>query len=218
MVKKRIIETNEGIQNEFSAELFDSFAKSMRNRGLMHTNAFLTAGICIGNVLEIGPGPGYVGLEWLKVCPDGTLTGLEISPAMIRIAQKNANEYGFGNRTSYIQGNCLEMPFGDNTFDGVISNSSLHEWESPKKVFSEIHRVLKPGGRFCIGDLRRNISPFSKWMMLPMCRPKEMRPGFSSSLNASYTADELTDILKQTAILEYAITQDFTGVTITGKI
>lgn len=216
MVKERIIETNEGIQNEITAEVFDRFARGMRDRGLMHTNAFLKAGITGGNVLEIGPGPGYVGLEWLKAATGGSLTGLEISPAMIRIAQGNAKEYGFEDRALYVQGNCLAMPFADSSFDGVISNSSMHEWEDPQKVLGEINRVLKPGGRFCIGDLRRDISPFAKWMMYATCRPKEIRPGFLSSLAAAYTAEELKEILKRTDIKNYCVVSDTMGVTVTG--
>jgi ubiquinone/menaquinone biosynthesis C-methylase UbiE len=216
MIKERIVETNEGIQNELTVEAFDAFARGMRDRGLMHTDAYIKSGICGGSVLEIGPGPGYVGLEWLKVAPKGTLTGLEISPAMICIAQNNAREYGFEARASYLKGNCLSMPFADSLFDGVISNSSMHEWESPQTVFSEISRVLKPGGRFCIGDLRRNISPFSKWMMLLMCRPKQMRPGFLSSLNAAYTGAEIRGILVRTDFKTYSVQEDFTGITVTG--
>ena len=216
MVKDRIIETNEGIQNEPTVEVFDTFARGMRDRGLMHTDAYLKGGICGGSVLEIGPGPGYVGLEWLKAAPQASLTGLEISPAMIRVAQKNAKDYGFGNRALYVEGNCLAMPFAEASFDGVISSSSLHEWESPKKVLSEIYRVLKPGGRFCIGDLRRDISLFAKWMMLATCRPKEMRPGFLSSLAAAYTQAEIHAILKQSDFKNYFVIKDSFGITISG--
>lgn len=63
-------------------EQFDRFAKMIRGKGWNNVDSFLKAGITRGNVLEIGPGPGYVGLEWLKQAPDSTLTGCEISRDM----------------------------------------------------------------------------------------------------------------------------------------
>ncbi len=217
MVKQRIPETNEGISDETDVQVYLAFAKSMRDRKLMQTEVFLRAGISAGNVLEIGPGPGYEGLEWLKKCPNGTLTGLEISPAMIRAAYENAKEYGFETRVRYVEGNCMKMPFEKDTFDGAISNGSLHEWELPGKAFGEIVRVLKPGGTFCVTDIRRDISPFAKWLMLLMCKPKEIRPGFISSLGASYTSKEIEDILTRAGILNFQVNRDFMGLTISGK-
>ncbi len=98
MTKERIIETRDGIQDALTVEVFDRFARGMRDKGWNNVSSFLAAGITGGRVLEIGPGPGYVGLEWLKACPEGTLTALEISPEMIRLARKNAAEYGMSGR------------------------------------------------------------------------------------------------------------------------
>ncbi len=62
MVKPRIIETNEGIQDELTIQIFDQFAKIMRDKRWNNVDSFIKAGITKGNILEIGPGPGYVGL------------------------------------------------------------------------------------------------------------------------------------------------------------
>lgn len=135
MAKQRIIETNEGIQDELTVEIFDNFARIMRDKGWNNVDSFIKADITKGNALEIGPGPGYVGLEWLKRFPDATLTGCEISSEMIKLAEKNARDYGFTKRTNYVEGNCMKMPFADSSFDAVFSNGSLHEWEDPIKSF-----------------------------------------------------------------------------------
>jgi len=58
MKKQRIIETNEGIQDKLTVEIFDSFARIMRDKGWNNVNSFMKVGITKGNVLEIGPGPG----------------------------------------------------------------------------------------------------------------------------------------------------------------
>ena len=195
MKKPRIIETNNGIQEEVTVEVFDQFARIMRDKGWNNVNNILGAGITKGNVLEIGPGPGYVGLEWLKKTEASTLTGCEISRSMIRMATKNACDYGVASRTTYVQGNGMHMPFADASFDAVFSNGSLHEWEDPVMVFNEIYRVLKPEGLFCITDMRRDVNPLLKWMIYFSTKLKEIRPGFLTSLNAAYTVAELKEIV-----------------------
>jgi len=150
---KRVVETNEGIQDNLTVEVFDVFAKGMRDRHWNNVDTILSTGITNGSALEIGPGPGYVGLEWLRQTHGTTLTGCEISKAMIAMAQRNSIAYGLTDRTAYVEGSGLLVLFPDHSFDSVFSNGSLHEWEDPLQVFNEIFRVLKPGGRFFITSL-----------------------------------------------------------------
>jgi len=217
MARQRIIETNEGIQGELTVEIFDRFARIMRDKGWNNVDSFIKEGIKEGTALEIGPGPGYVGLEWLKKCPDASLTGCEISPNMIKLAKKNAEDYGFGQRAAYVEGNCMSLPFSDAYFDAVFSNGSLHEWEDPVSAFNEIYRVLKPEGLFCITDMRRDVNPIVKWMIYSTTKPKEIRPGFISSLNASYTVDEIKDILCRSTLKNASVSSEFFGLCISGK-
>ena len=66
MVKPRIIETDQGIQGQFNVETYDSMMRRTPDKGWIETNLILKAGITHGLALEIGPGLGYLGLEWLK--------------------------------------------------------------------------------------------------------------------------------------------------------
>lgn len=215
MVKARVIETNEGIQNEVTVEMFDAFARNMRDKGWNGVSGMIASGIEGGDVLEIGPGPGYVGLELAKRLQPASLTGCEISPAMLRFAQRNAAEYGIAAR--YVLGNCMEMPFAQQSFDTVISNGSLHEWEDPIRAFNEIYRVLRPGGWYCVTDLRRDVHPLKKAMVYLSTRPREMRPGLVTSLNAAYTAAEITELLCLSDLRGAKVTEDFFGLCIAGQ-
>ncbi|MGN6714646.1 class I SAM-dependent methyltransferase [Anaerocolumna jejuensis] len=215
MVKTRVIETNEGIQSEVTVEMFDVFARCMRDKGWNGVDGMIASRIKGGDVLELGPGPGYVGLELARKLHPDSLTGCEISPAMLRFARKNAADYGIAAR--YVQGNCMEMPFEDESFDSVISNGSLHEWENPIRAFNEIFRVLRTGGRYCITDLRRDVHPIKKTMVYYSTSPKEMRPGFLTSLNAAYTLSEMTELLRNSALCNASVTRDFFGLCIAGE-
>ena len=217
MLKQRISETDEGIQDKLTVEVYDQFSKIMRDKGWNNVDNFIKAGIVNGNMLEIGPGPGYTGLELLKASSNSTLTGCEISCEMIRLAQKNAKEYGYESRANYVEGNCMQMPFPDRSFDAVFSNGSLHEWEDPIRVFNEINRVLKPGGIFCISDMRRDVNPIIKWLIYSITKPKEIRPGFISSLNASYTIDEIKNLICRSDLKQVAVIKDFFGLSLSGK-
>lgn len=216
MVKPRITETDEGIQEEFEVQSYDKMQRRFRDKGWMETDAIIKSGIKKGMVLEIGPGPGYLGLEWLKKTEETSLRGVEISPEMIKIAGRNTNEYGFEHRVEYVQSDAQHIPFEDNHFDGVFTNGSLHEWTQPESIFNEIYRVLKPQGRYFISDLRRDINPLLKWLMYAMTKPKEIKPGFISSVNAAYTEKEIQDLLQHTKLSSATVSKSLMGLEITG--
>jgi ubiquinone/menaquinone biosynthesis C-methylase UbiE len=195
MVRERVVETNDGIQGGFTVDIYDQMQRRFRDKGWMETKAIIRSGINKGSVLEVGPGPGYLGLEWLKQTNGTRLTGLDISPDMISIARRNAVDYGLTERTEYVESDGSRIPFDDNTFDAVFSNGSLHEWSDVSGTLSEIWRVLKPHGRIFISDLRRNMIAPVKWFMLLATKPKAIRPGLITSINASYIKPEVERLL-----------------------
>lgn len=218
MTRPRVVETDEGIQGGFDVQMYDAMARRLRDKGWMETSEILKAGIDNGLALEVSPGPGYLGLEWLKKTHGTRLEGLDISPEMIKVAQRNAMEYGLADRVKYIKGDAVQMPFEDGRFDAVFSNGALHEWAEPKSVFDEVHRVLKPGGRFCVTDLRRDINLVMKWLMWLATRPKAIRTGLISSINAAYTIVEVEGMLGETNLRGCCSARSNpAGVVITGQ-
>jgi len=217
MVKPRIAETDSGITGEFNTQMYDIMMRNMRDKGWIETNLILKEGISSGLALEIGPGPGYLGLEWLKKTERTRLKGLEISGDMIALARKNATEYGLSDRVEYYQGDAAKMPFEDGHFDAVFSNGSLHEWAHPGNIFDEIARVIKPGGRYVISDLRRDMIAPIRWFLWLSAKPKEMRPGLITSINAAYTPIEIHLLLQQPCLTGWNISQDQIGFVISGQ-
>lgn len=217
MFEQREPETDDGIQDETTVAFYEQMQKNLRDAGHLPVEALLESGIRSGAALEIGPGPGYFGLEWLKATEGTRLVGLEISPAMIASAEKNADGYGLTERVRYQEGTALAMPFEDGIFDAVFSNGSLHEWESAGAVFDEIARVLKPGGRFCITDLRRDLSPEIYRFMYESCDPPEIRSGFETSVRAAYTREEIMDLLGRSRLTGWQVIAHPYGLMIHGK-
>jgi len=217
MVKPRIIETDQGITGEFNTKTYDEMMRRMRDRGWLETKMIISAGLSSGLVLEVGPGPGYLGLEWLKHTQGTTLSGLDISEDMIAIAERNAKEYGLADRVKYVKGDARKMPFESEYFDAVFSNGSLHEWANPEEILNEIARVLKLGGKYCVSDLRRDMNPLIKWFLWFMTRPKEIRPGLITSINASYVIGEAEALLARTKLQGWHISKNVLGLVISGQ-
>ena len=94
MVRPRVSETDSGITGEFNTQTYDLMMRRMRDRGWLETKLIIKEGISSGLVLEVGPGPGYLGLEWLRNTNATRLKGLDISDDMITVARRNAHEYG----------------------------------------------------------------------------------------------------------------------------
>jgi ubiquinone/menaquinone biosynthesis C-methylase UbiE len=217
MVKPRVIETDEGITGEFNTQHYDLMMRNMRDRGWIETNLIIKEGITSGLALEIGPGPGYLGLEWLKNTKGTNLNGLDISDDMIAIARKNAVDYRLTDRAEYFKGDASRMPFEDGHFDAAFTNGSLHEWAHPEDILNEIDRVVKPGGIYVISDLRRDMMAPIKWFLWITLKPKEMRPGLITSINASYTRSEIEALLARTKLRGWNVNRNLLGIVITGK-
>jgi ubiquinone/menaquinone biosynthesis C-methylase UbiE len=217
MAKPRVPETDSGITGEFTVKSYDLMQRNLRDKGWIETNLLIQHGIESGMALEIGPGPGYLGLEWLKKTERTILKGLEISEDMISVAKKNAAEYGLTGRAEYVKGDAQRMPFKDGYFDAVFTNGSLHEWAHPEEILNEIARVLKPGGRYFISDMRRDMNILAKWFLLLICQPKNMRSGLISSINSSYVFSEIKIMLPKTRLQGWQAKKNFLGIVITGQ-
>jgi ubiquinone/menaquinone biosynthesis C-methylase UbiE len=153
----------------------------------------------------------------LKYTQNNRLTGLDISPDMTALAAQNARAYGFDEHAQYKGGRGDQLPFEDAAFDAVFSNGSLHEWTNPEGTLNEFFRVLKPGGRYFVSDLGRDMIVFMRWFLSRGPQPISIRPYLFTSINAAYTPLELKQMAERTCLRDARVSGNLIGVTITGQ-
>jgi len=107
-------------------------------------------GITRGRCLDIGSGPGSLGIA-LARSSDLAVTLLDSSPEALEIAEKNVREAGLSDRISLLPGDVHEIPLPAESIDLIVSRGSIFFWDDLTRAFAEIHRVLAPGGKTYIG-------------------------------------------------------------------
>ena len=104
-------------------------------------------------VLDLGSGAGTDAFfAALSVGPTGQVIGLDMTPAMLAKATGNLEASSLSN-LSFQEGYAETIPFEDASFDVVISNGVINLCPVKSQVFSEIRRVLVPGGRLMFSDI-----------------------------------------------------------------
>ena len=104
-------------------------------------------------VLDLGSGAGTDSLVAAHmVGPEGTVTGIDMTPEMLAKARTAATEAGLGN-VAFVEAEAERLPFADGAFDVVISNGVIDLIPDKDAVFTELYRVLGPGGRIQVADV-----------------------------------------------------------------
>jgi SAM-dependent methyltransferase len=104
-------------------------------------------------VLDLGSGAGTDSLVAAQmVGAQGHVTGIDMTPEMLVKARAAAAELPAAN-VEFVESEAERLPFPDESFDVVISNGVIDLIPDKDAVFSELHRVLAPGGRMQIADV-----------------------------------------------------------------
>lgn len=115
-------------------------------------------------ILDVATGTGDFAIQLARAIPGATVTGIDLSSGMLGIAKGKITEAGLASRVMVEQGDCLALPYGDNTFDAVTVAFGVRNFEHLDRGYAEMARVLRPGGLLCVVELstptNRLIRPF----------------------------------------------------------
>jgi len=114
-------------------------------------NAIDVTGVMRGRCLDMGTGPGMLAIAVANAAPDMAVTAFDFSDDALEIARENIREAGLESQVTTATGDVHAMPFETGEFDLIVSRGSMFFWTDLKHAFSQILRVLSPGGKTYIG-------------------------------------------------------------------
>jgi ubiquinone/menaquinone biosynthesis C-methylase UbiE len=106
-------------------------------------------------ILDLGCGPGILPLRICASFGEGIgfrLYGIDISQQALQLGKKVVGSKGFKDNICLVKGDCEELPFQNNCYDGVVSNATINLLLDKKNGFEEIARVTKKEGTVVVGD------------------------------------------------------------------
>lgn len=111
-------------------------------------------------ILDVACGTGDVAFRLHKIYPDARITGLDLSPGMLRIAEGKlaAMDADARERIDFTEGDSLALPYPDDNFDLVTVAYGVRNFERLQDGYREMRRVLKPGGVLCVVELSEPAS------------------------------------------------------------
>ena len=116
------------------------------------------------SILDVACGTGDVSFKLHKMFPKAKITGLDLSPGMLWVAKGKLECWDSETQKliTFMEGDCLRMPFADGTFDMVTVAYGVRNFERLEEGYREMRRVLKPGGVLCVIELSEPTNPLIK--------------------------------------------------------
>jgi SAM-dependent methyltransferase len=157
-------EAGEELRTEFNEWARAGKGESME-RGHRPVGEQAIARMAVGTdarVLDVGCGSGWATRLLAESAFAGSVTGIDISDEMIRVARESSE--GLSN-VYFEVATAEQLPFSDNSFTHAFSMESLYYYRNIPKALKEIHRVLTPAGLFvAVVDLYWENEPTHQWI------------------------------------------------------
>jgi ubiquinone/menaquinone biosynthesis C-methylase UbiE len=148
----------------------------------------------------VGTGTAQIPIEICKLVPAINFVGIDLAQAMLNLGLKNVHKAGLQTRIRLQLVDAKKLPFEDEKFAGVISNSIVHHIPKPRMVLKEIVRVVSSGGVIFIRDLLR---PHSEEQVQHLVKTyagdanAHQQKMFADSLRAALSLQEIQAMVNQ---------------------
>lgn len=153
-------------------------------------------------VIDLGSGAGNDAFVARRIAGEkGKVIGVDFTEAMIARARDNAEKLGYNN-VEFRLGDIDSMPVTANKADVIVSNCVLNLVPNKHRVFSEIYRVLKPGGHFSISDIVLEGPIPDKW--------KEVAELYAGCVSGAIQKKEYLGIIDEAGFKKITIQKDKT--------
>jgi demethylmenaquinone methyltransferase/2-methoxy-6-polyprenyl-1,4-benzoquinol methylase len=114
--------------------------------------------------LDVGTGTGEIAfLVAEHAGPEGDVTGVDITPEMLRYAESKMPERNLPKPVNFVEGDALNLQYEDGTFDLVTSGYMLRNVNDVQKAIDEMHRVLKTGGKAVVAEMATPDNRFIRY-------------------------------------------------------
>jgi ubiquinone/menaquinone biosynthesis C-methylase UbiE len=157
----------------------------------------------LGNILDIGCGPGDVMLRLASARPGVRITAIDGSKPMIELARAAVKNAGLQQRVTPLQGYVPGLPLEERSFDAILSKDLLHHLPDPMVLWSEARRLGRSGAAIYVMDLMRPESPQAAHDVVETVAPDELpilKADFYASLCAAFTLDETRAQVKRSGL------------------
>jgi ubiquinone/menaquinone biosynthesis C-methylase UbiE len=205
------------MQRILEPEVMDSAEEAVEYDAMDFTEvntAFAKRAIELGStaatVLDAGTGTARIPILICQQRPQWHITGIDMAKSMLKIGRQNVDNAGLQQQIKLELADAKRLPYREEQFDMVISNSLIHHLPEPLPFLQEIKRVLNPDGALLIRDLIRPESPEIINNLVESIGEEydeHQKKLFRDSLQAAFTLDEVKALIQQAGLPDVNVYQ-----------
>ncbi|MGA9380146.1 MAG: class I SAM-dependent methyltransferase [Phormidium sp.] len=205
------------MQRVLEPEVMDSWEEAVAFDAMDFTEinaAFAQRAIALAptraKVLDAGTGTARIPLLLCQQRPQWQITGIDLAENMLKIGAEHIKKAGLQPQIILDLVDAKQLPYPNEYFDLVISNSLVHHLPDPLPFLQEIKRVLKPKGAILIRDLIRPANPETLDTLVESIGTEydsHQKQLFADSLHAAFTLNEVNQLIFQAGLQDVNIYQ-----------
>jgi ubiquinone/menaquinone biosynthesis C-methylase UbiE len=153
----RWLDQRSGIDGPSGARVYDAVLAPLA--GWLYQRVAADVALTLGDqvaptIVDIGTGPGLLLIAVAARCPTATIIGIDPAEAMRAAAARRLARAHLTDRVAVMAGAAERLPIPNGSIDVVVSSLASHHWSDPAMAIRELVRVMRPGARALIYDLR----------------------------------------------------------------